>query len=137
MRSNNSIVLLDDIPDIRELISTYLELTLPVRCLTYASCREMQNDSEAALESRVAILDLELGPGEPNGIDAFNWLISQDYRGKIFFLTGHGKSNPLVQQASQVGAEILEKPIAAADLSALLQPHLSSSEEFSQFQDQR
>lgn len=128
---NNSIVLLDDVPEIRELLGSYLEMTLPVRCFTYANLQELHKNRETVLNSHVAILDLELGSGQPNGLDAFKWLVSQNYNGKIFFLTGHGKSNPLVQDATTEGAEILQKPLSGAHLSELIKKHLGVSKPYS------
>ena len=63
------------------------------------------------LQSRVAILDINLGPNVPDGVDAFNWLMDHGFQGKILFFTGHARTNPLVAQAVRNGVEILEKPV--------------------------
>jgi FixJ family two-component response regulator len=59
-----------------------------------------------------AILDINLGPGQPSGIDAYKWLRNNGYRGRIAFLTGHAGTHPLVIEATRIGdAEIFSKPV--------------------------
>ena len=61
--------------------------------------------------AKVAILDINLGPDVPDGVDAFNWLKDHGFQGKIMFLTGHARTNPQVAMAGRSGAQILEKPL--------------------------
>lgn len=63
---------------------------------------------------------VNLENGEASGVDAFYWLKDQGYQGKICFLTGHGKTHPLVTQASEMGAEIWTKPMYANKLCAAI-----------------
>ena len=105
------IVFLDDSEDLRELMPVLLELALGVECLCFGSLMEFEEHSEEVLRSRVAILDINLGPNVPDGVDAFNWLMDRGFQGKILFFTGHARTNPLVAQAIRNGVEILEKPV--------------------------
>lgn len=102
---------LDDNEDLRELMPVVLNSTLEVDCVCFGTLRELQNHSEDVLLAQIAILDINLGPGLPSGIDAFNWLMAQGFRGKILFLTGHARTNPQVAQAEKSGAMVLEKPL--------------------------
>lgn len=105
------IVFLDDSEDLRELMPVLLQLALGVECMCFGTLKELQAHSEEVLRSRVAILDINLGPNVPDGVDAFNWLMDHGFQGKILFFTGHARTNPLVAQAIRNGVEILEKPV--------------------------
>jgi FixJ family two-component response regulator len=105
------IVFLDDSQDLRELMSVLLESTLGVQCLCFGSVTEFENHSKEVLGAKVVILDVNLGPNAPDGLDAFNWLIDNGFPGKILFFTGHARANPQVLLAGRNGVEILEKPL--------------------------
>ena len=105
------IVFLDDSEDLRELMSVLLESMLGLECRCFSSFTELERHSDEVLNARVAILDVNLGPDVPDGVDAFNWLMDHGFSGKILFFTGHARSNPEIMRAEKRGAEILEKPI--------------------------
>ncbi len=119
------IVFLDDDEDLRELMSILLKSTLGEECQCFGNMTEFLNHSQEVLRARVAILDINLGPDAPNGIDAFNWLMDHGFRGKILFLTGHARANPRVAQAERNGVEVLEKPVHPDQLIALVTRSLS------------
>ena len=102
---------LDDNEDLRELLPVLLETTLGVECLSFSNVIDLQNHSNQVLSAKVAILDINLGPNAPDGVDAFNWLVERGFRGKVLFFTGHARANPQVALAEKDGARILEKPI--------------------------
>jgi DNA-binding NtrC family response regulator len=116
----SKIVFLDDSADLRSLVETLLRLKLDMDCLSYARLSEMEDNASEVLRAQAVILDINLGPDEPNGIDAYCWLQSQSYAGKIIFLTGHAKSNPLVFAAARLGAEVLEKPLKTDHLLTII-----------------
>src|SRR5262245_41494345 len=105
------IVFLDDSEDLRELLPVLLESTLGVECICFGNLTDFENHSEEVLRAKVAILDINLGPNAPDGIDAFNWLMARKFQGKILFFTGHARTNPQVALAERSGVEILEKPL--------------------------
>ncbi len=115
------IVFLDDNEDLRVLLPLMVGSALDVHAVSFGSLAEMQQERETVLQSDVAILDINLGPGMPDGIDAFHWLRDQGFRGKILFLTGHARANPQVAKAVVSGAEILEKPLHPDQLIASIQ----------------
>lgn len=116
IKNKASIVFLDDNKDLCELIQSVIESQLPVDCVCFANVAQFKNEEENVLGSQVAILDIELGFKQPSGIDAYKWLKENCYEGHVFFLTGHGQSNPLVQAAVGLGADIWEKPIGSSKI---------------------
>jgi len=113
MSKDAAIVLfLDDNEDLRELMPVLLETTLGVRCLSFGSLMELQANAREVLRANVAILDINLGPDVPDGIDAFHWLKDQGFQGKILFLTGHARTSSQLEFAEGNGVEILEKPLS-------------------------
>jgi FixJ family two-component response regulator len=111
MTKEAAVVFLDDSKDLRELMSVLLESTLGVQCMCFGSLMEFENHPHEVLRAKVAILDINLGPNAPDGVDAFNWLLDHGFSGKILFFTGHARANPEVVLAERNGVEILEKPI--------------------------
>ncbi len=57
-----------------------------------------------------AILDVNLGPHQPSGVDVAVWL-RERYAMRIVFITGHAPEHPLVRAASGEHGEVLEKPV--------------------------
>jgi DNA-binding NtrC family response regulator len=105
------IVFLDDNEDLRELLPMLLESALKVECISFGQLSEFENHSEEVLCARLAILDINLGPNQPDGIDALNWLTEHGFQGKTLFFTGHARSNPHVAVAQSKGIQVLEKPL--------------------------
>lgn len=116
-----SVLYLDDNTDLRELLAALIESALDVHCFTVSSVDELKENSGIVFQTNVAILDIELGFQQPTGIDAYRWLIESNYQGHIFFLTGHGRSHPLVQEATKSGVTIWEKPIGAEQITSAIQ----------------
>jgi DNA-binding NtrC family response regulator len=86
---------------------------------------ELKNHSEEVLQAKVAILDVNLGPDAPDGIDAFNWLVEHGFEGKILFLTGHARTNPQLAFAERNGIKVLEKPLHPDRLISLVKHALN------------
>lgn len=97
-----------------------LESRLKVQCLTVGSVDELKTAGAAVLATRLVILDVNLGFGRPTGLDAYEWLRASKYEGKVFFLTGHARNDPLVKRAAASGARVLEKPFEADALVDLV-----------------
>jgi DNA-binding response OmpR family regulator len=115
------VLLLEDDADELELLAMALTLVCGCECVCARSYAELMQLTDSALGSTVALLDVNLGPQQPSGIDAYRWLRDQHYRGRVCFLTGHARSHPLVAQALAVGdAQLVEKPIRTAELCALV-----------------
>jgi len=107
-----TILILDDAEDLLYLMATTIDHFCGYKVLTAKSHHEVKELGQRALNSDLAILDINLGPNEPNGVDVYRWLRDNGFTSKIFFLTGHAPTYPLVVEAAQLGdVEVLCKPI--------------------------
>lgn len=60
----------------------------------------------------VAVLDINLGANQPDGLQIFQWLKENGFKGRVIFISGHAKSHPKVVEACKLeGATFLQKPI--------------------------
>jgi len=115
------VLLLDDDHDLLATLGELITLLTGRQCVTARSFDELVARRDEALACRDAILDINLGRGKPSGLDAYAWLKEQRYTGRIFFLTGHARSHPLVARARSLeGAEVLQKPIETDELARML-----------------
>ena len=114
-----SVLLLDDDPTLREMMSE-LFLSEGVACISVGSLEEMIAAGARGLACHLAILDVNLGPGRPSGVDAYRWLKAQSFSGRIVFLTGHARSFIGVAEAHTLGVAVLEKPMSVEGLLNLL-----------------
>jgi DNA-binding NtrC family response regulator len=113
------VLVLDDDDDLCETMAEF------IRDAASSATAVHQVDELVGLGARVgtfdlAILDINLGPSRPSGLDAYRWLVRTSFRGKVVFLTGHARSNRLVAEAIRSGVEVLQKPLDACQLRALL-----------------
>lgn len=113
-----AVVFLDDNDDLRAVVPELVKLELGVECLSFARLTELEEHAEEVLRARVAILDVNLGPNEPDGVEAFHWLVAHGFKGKVLFFTGHARANPRVTLAAESGVEVLEKPLDPDTLMA-------------------
>jgi FixJ family two-component response regulator len=105
-----------------EVMSTVVQELCARTVVRAESLAQLKTLEKEALASGVAILDINLGVNEPNGVDAYHWLRQNGYQGRIYFFTGHANSHPLVAQASKFGdAKMLSKPIEVDDLVKLIE----------------
>jgi CheY-like chemotaxis protein len=58
-----------------------------------------------------ALLDVNLGEGEPTGIDVAAWVHGHQPDARIVFMTGHASDHPLVRAAAGIDGAVLTKPI--------------------------
>ena len=105
-----AVAIIEDCGDLRRLLVMVLEAE-GVRALPLGSLSQVRHHATDVLSSRVVVIDINLGPGQPDGVAVYRWLRDQDYAGKVFFLTGHAKNSPLVVEAAATGVPILEKPM--------------------------
>ena len=112
------VIFLDDDEDLRDVFTELLTV-MGVSVEAVGSVSEL----EAVVSARgsgfdLAILDVNLGPAAPSGVDAYRWLKEHEFAGRVVFLTGHGRSQAL-EGARDV--KVLGKPISATELRAILQ----------------
>ena len=68
------VLYVEDNDDLRELLVELVTVAFERRCVGVGSYEELVALGEEALGCGVAILDINLGPNRPSGIDAYRWL---------------------------------------------------------------
>jgi DNA-binding NtrC family response regulator len=117
----DKVLLLDDDADQIEVLALAISLFCGRTCVTARSYEELTRLADSALSCAVALLDINLGPQQPSGLDALRWLRGHDFKGRVWFLTGHARSHPLVARALAMGeARLVEKPIETDHLCMLV-----------------
>lgn len=112
-----AILILDDDHEMLESLADFARPLSSRDCVTVGSYAELTALAPRLGEFAVAILDINLGAGRPNGIDAYRWLMDARFVGRMYFLTGHARSHPLVEEARRLGnVEIIEKPAGIGTL---------------------
>jgi FixJ family two-component response regulator len=121
MGHQSDVLFLDDDEDLRTTFTDLVRTVFARECHGCSSENDMIALGDQALHCGVAILDINLGPQVPSGIDAYGWLRRHGFDGRIVFLTGHAASHPLVVEASRLGdAEVVGKPVSLDALTSLL-----------------
>ena len=119
--SPGGVLLLDDDDDMLSTISELVRLLTQRPCVTAHSLRELIARRDEALRCSNAILDINLGPAQPSGLEAYAWLKEHRFAGTVIFLTGHARSHPLVARAGALdGVQVYQKPIETDELLRLL-----------------
>jgi DNA-binding NtrC family response regulator len=117
----SKLLVLDDDDDLRLLLCEAVTSLTDGECLGVRSFDDLLAHQAEALGCDLALLDVNLGVGAPNGLDALGWLRAHDFRGRVMFLTGHARTHPLVERAQfAAGVPVLEKPISLDTLLSLL-----------------
>jgi len=115
------IFLLEDDYDLLTVLSDVIKRGTGREVLGLRTLDELRDRRQEALRCRLGILDVNLGPGQPSGLDAYAWLRAERYGGRIAFLTGHATTHPMVARAQQMGqAEVLRKPLDMRQLIELV-----------------
>jgi len=121
----SDVLLLDDDDDLLDSVAELIELAASRRVLKARSVAELTAHESEALACGLAILDINLGPDVPSGLDALDWLCAHNFAGRAVFLTGHAPGFPLVEEArKKANVQVLSKPISADKLLSLLEAPL-------------
>lgn len=115
------VIVLDDDDDLLVTMCELVELLTGRTCVAARSLAELEARQGDALACADAILDINLGPAQPSGLDVYAWLEQHRFAGRISFLTGHARSHPLVARAARLdGVDVYQKPIATEELRRIL-----------------
>jgi FixJ family two-component response regulator len=118
----SDVLFLDDDEDLRATFADLVRTIFARECHGIGSHRDLIALGERALHCGVAILDINLGPEMPSGLDSYGWLRKHGFEGRIVFLTGHAASHPLVIEARGLGdAEVVSKPVSLDRLTTMLE----------------
>jgi FixJ family two-component response regulator len=116
------VLLLDDDDDLLDSVGELIESVTGRRVLKVRSLAELETRREQVLGCELAVLDINLGPNVPSGLDALRWLVDHCYGGRAVFLTGHAPSFPLVDEALTLrGVPVLCKPVTCDQLIGLVE----------------
>jgi DNA-binding NtrC family response regulator len=116
-----TILFVDDSSDLCQVVEAMCQSLTEVECFCVTSMSAVQERAAQVLRTGLAILDVNLGPGEPSGVDIYRWLRGKDYHGKIVFLSGHARTDPQVEEAARIsGVDFFQKPLAFDEIEALI-----------------
>jgi DNA-binding NtrC family response regulator len=117
------VLIVDDDEDLRETLGDVLA-SLDTCSVKAGSLRDVERQGIEVANCFLALLDINLGPNEPSGLDVCAWLIAHDFAGHIIFMTGHAAGYPLVNDARAMrGVAILQKPIDLRVIEGMIEPH--------------
>lgn len=121
VRVSRTVMILDDDDDLRDTLAEMLQIMCGVDAVVAPDVAGMVAASNEVLHCILAFIDVNLGAGQPTGIDAFHWLVDHEFHGHIVFLTGHARLHAQVEEAVSTGvAEVVQKPASAKLLCALV-----------------
>jgi FixJ family two-component response regulator len=117
------VLIVDDDEDLRETLGDVLA-SLDTCSVKAGSLRDVERRSVELSKCFLALLDINLGPNQPSGLDVCAWLIAHGFAGHIVFMTGHAAGYPLVNDArSMRGVAILQKPIDLGIIEGMIEGH--------------
>ncbi len=116
-----NVLFLDDDKDLCYVIEQLFYTVPGISCTSIHSVEDLKKLIPGTTFD-IAILDINLGPDLPTGLDAYTYLIEKQFKGKIVFFTGHGKTHPLTQAALKFpNTMVLEKPASVESILAILE----------------
>ncbi len=111
-------LVVEDDPDLCDTLALFME-SLGIECLKALSFHDVKKMNLENLD--VAVLDVNLGPEQPNGLDVFLYLKRRLGHFRVVFLTGHKGSHPLVQEVTKLeGTTVLEKPVDIEEFGRIM-----------------
>lgn len=119
---SRSVLILDDDYDLRTTLADALRLTCKVDTLAVRDVASMIALGERALSCSLAFIDVNLGADQPNGLDAYRWLVENGFKGRIVFLTGHARVLTAIQETVKSGAaDVVQKPASLKTLQSFVE----------------
>ena len=130
MSADRSVLLVDDDEVLLEALADSIRCFTSCHVFQAKGVSELKSLGKEALQCDLAILDINLGPSLPNGLDASRWLRDSGFEGPIYFLTGHARSHPLVTEAVRMDASrVLSKPLDLDKFLAIVETGMRGTSE--------
>jgi len=116
-----AVLVVDDFEDLVEILQMTIEDVCDLKVVGATSFKQVKEIDFDKYQYKLAILDINLGASEPNGIDVFHFLKEKGFMGEIIFFTGHAENHPLVKEAAKLnGVRIVNKPIRPDELTSII-----------------
>lgn len=116
-------LIVDDDEDLRETLGDVLA-SLRTCSVKAGSLHDIERRRDEITTCFLALLDINLGPNQPSGLEVCTWLLAHGFAGHIVFMTGHAAGYPLVNDARAMrGVAILQKPIDLRVIEGMLDQH--------------
>lgn len=117
-----AVLFVDDDADLCAIMKDMCLQLGAAECEALTSLAEVEALGAEIQRFPLTILDINLGPDQPNGVEVFHWMVDQGYRGRVVFLTGHAHDDPRAMAAAAVsGTVVLSKPIQTEKLRQLIE----------------
>jgi DNA-binding NtrC family response regulator len=104
------VLLVDDDADLLDVLGVVLDRAHISRVSAH-SLAEVEALDGRLDDLTTAILDVNLGPDEPSGVEVAAWLRARHPDARIVFMTGQAPNHPWVRAATGAEGEVLAKPI--------------------------
>ena len=115
------ILLLDDNQDLCLLMKEFLQEISQSEIKSCHSFEDFMLVTNETIDFDLAILDVNLGIGKKTGIDAYQWLIEHNFKGRFLFFSGHAGSYPILADLKKrPHVKLLEKPVSLEELEKVL-----------------
>ncbi|MFT3698130.1 MAG: response regulator [Kofleriaceae bacterium] len=109
------LLVVDDDEDLLQMLENlFSRAKVPHVCASSLAEVKALGDVLPTLDT--ALLDINLGPGQPSGVDIARWLREAGFAPRIIFITGHAPDHPLVKKAAGESGRVLEKPVIPSEL---------------------
>jgi len=117
------LLVVDDDGDLLRMLGTlFTRSNVPHVCAS--SLEAVQALGSLLPTLTTALLDINLGAGQPTGVDIAEWLRHNNFTSRIIFITGHAPDHVLMKSAAGISDRILEKPIVTKELLQIVRDGL-------------
>lgn len=121
------VLLVDDNEDMLSLLSLLIQSSFDADTFSVSTEKEVKALSEHFQNFKIAFIDINLGPGQPDGIDIYDWLRANSFDGPIYFLSDLPTNSPMTKRALKRGdTKILSKPINPDKITSIIREILKS-----------
>lgn len=115
------VLFLDDDKSLCYLMLELYEDDKNIEVTTVNSFEQFVENEPRIHDFDVIFLDVNLGPGNHTGLDAFEWLQQRKFKKKIVFFTGHAQAYPEVKEAvKNPQVFVLEKPATLLQIETMI-----------------
>jgi DNA-binding NtrC family response regulator len=120
--AGRDVLIIDDDEDLRLALADLVEASYHRNVIGAADLDALVALGPRALDCSLGIIDVNLGPGKPGGVEVLAWLREHGFRGRTVFLTGYGPTSPEAEHALRAGGvTVLAKPLGVDALLKIVE----------------